>query len=499
MKKGLMVLGIFLVLTTIFFVSASPFSDFWKKITGQVISTCDEGYICLEYGNSTKEITTDNLVYIMELVSASDTYATIRVTNNLGSNQSKVIIEGSSKIINGLNFTLINADENNLGYSAILKLNEVATASLDCEEGYTCLNSNNPNQNVTISTEAYSLRLVSASDIYATINVVDGSGKNQSAEIIEGDSKIINGLNISLKSADETSSLLSAVLKFTEVIPVITECEEGYTCLNSDDSDIQIVVNNVNYIITLVSASDTYATIRVKNNLGVNQSKMIIEGNSKIINGLNLTLKEANENNLIFSAVFKLNENQVVLNQSETNLTFEEEESGLNCEEEDICLSSNVSSITLKFDDSFYTIFLVSTTDAYVVIQVINEKNVSVNKVIYENQTQLVNGLNLFVKSANENNLIFSAVLKIEEIEENDEEEKGLCESGCLLNEKCLPYGYRTNKNYCSINNILISQIEEGSCVNSFECVSNICADGECTSPGFFLKILNWFKNLFNK
>ncbi|MCK4647694.1 hypothetical protein KAT24_02080, partial [Candidatus Pacearchaeota archaeon] len=51
--------------------------------------------------------------------------------------------------------------------------------------------------------------------------------------------------------------------------------------------------------------------------------------------------------------------------------------------------------------------------------------------------------------------------------------------SGCELEGKCYPYGYRKHGNYCSDeNNLFVNQIEEGKCDNSFECKSNVCVSG---------------------
>jgi hypothetical protein len=72
------------------------------------------------------------------------------------------------------------------------------------------------------------------------------------------------------------------------------------------------------------------------------------------------------------------------------------------------------------------------------------------------------------------------------------------CSSGCLYNNKCLPYGYRVGSNsYCNIDDNLTSQVSTGNCSNNFECTSNICVNSECVSPGFLQQIINFFRNLF--
>lgn len=71
------------------------------------------------------------------------------------------------------------------------------------------------------------------------------------------------------------------------------------------------------------------------------------------------------------------------------------------------------------------------------------------------------------------------------------------CE-GCLLNNECLPIGYRTNDKYCDAGEIMKNQKQEDkSCNNNFECKSNICVSGKCVSGGLIQGILDFFKRLF--
>ncbi|GAI14064.1 unnamed protein product, partial [marine sediment metagenome] len=88
----------------------------------------------------------------------------------------------------------------------------------------------------------------------------------------------------------------------------------------------------------------------------------------------------------------------------------------------------------------------------------------------------------------------------IEEDKEEKEEEQivYIC-SGCLLEEKGYPFGYRKAGEFCSAKSEqFISQLEGDSiCENNFECQSNLCIDGECVSGSVWQKFLNWFKKLF--
>jgi hypothetical protein len=68
----------------------------------------------------TASVTVGGSAYTIELVSASDTSATIKVTNSAGVSASKEISEAASKRINGIDIAVTNADETNLKLSATI-------------------------------------------------------------------------------------------------------------------------------------------------------------------------------------------------------------------------------------------------------------------------------------------------------------------------------------------------------------------------------------------
>lgn len=72
------------------------------------------------------------------------------------------------------------------------------------------------------------------------------------------------------------------------------------------------------------------------------------------------------------------------------------------------------------------------------------------------------------------------------------------CSSGCVLDNKCYPFGYRRSGEFCSDNGIFLSQLSaDETCDNSFECDSNVCVSGKCVEAGLIQKIINWFKKIF--
>ena len=70
--------------------------------------------------------------------------------------------------------------------------------------------------------------------------------------------------------------------------------------------------------------------------------------------------------------------------------------------------------------------------------------------------------------------------------------------NGCILGNKCVPVGYRTDDKYCNIESELISQLNaEESCNNDFECSTNLCIDNQCVSSRLWQKFLRWLSRLF--
>ncbi|MCX6749701.1 MAG: hypothetical protein NTW17_03085 [Candidatus Pacearchaeota archaeon] len=74
--------------------------------------------LSLDSDSPSATVTIDNAAYTIELVSASDTAATIKVTDSTGASESKEVSESDSKKIQGLEVGVQTADETNLKLSA---------------------------------------------------------------------------------------------------------------------------------------------------------------------------------------------------------------------------------------------------------------------------------------------------------------------------------------------------------------------------------------------
>lgn len=85
-----------------------------------------------------------------------------------------------------------------------------------------------------------------------------------------------------------------------------------------------------------------------------------------------------------------------------------------------------------------------------------------------------------------------------EEVKERNKVAKSSICNGCILENKCAPFGYRKEGEYCDIGGEFKEQkSSEGSCDNSYECSTNVCVNSKCISPNLIQKIINWFARLF--
>ncbi len=74
--------------------------------------------VALSSNDPSAEVTIGGNTYTIELVSASDTAATVKVTDSSGKSETKEVSENASKKINGVTVAITNADETNLKLSA---------------------------------------------------------------------------------------------------------------------------------------------------------------------------------------------------------------------------------------------------------------------------------------------------------------------------------------------------------------------------------------------
>ena len=71
------------------------------------------------------------------------------------------------------------------------------------------------------------------------------------------------------------------------------------------------------------------------------------------------------------------------------------------------------------------------------------------------------------------------------------------CGHNCQDDNKCYPFGYRKNKEYCSEDGFSLQLSSGSQCKANFECKSNLCFDNECASNNIIAKFFRWLGGLF--
>ncbi len=252
-KRGWLVFILFVVVLMSFsFISAGLFGDLWNKITGQPVKSIDSSSSLsgIEDGSEGLEsnITFDSY-YLVSLISASDSSATIKVLDSLGNFETKEIQENGSENINNLGVFLYAADETPFylnvwtGFDFVLSSYDRPFVVLNLEE-----------ENGTI--DDYIFELISASDTSATIKVISNS-MSETKEIIEGQTKTVNGVEVTINLADENSvtGVMSADIDVKEFILQIdvsedVGCDEYYLQSSSQKLYIGDSINKVRQTLT---------------------------------------------------------------------------------------------------------------------------------------------------------------------------------------------------------------------------------------------------------
>lgn len=88
----------------------------------------------------------------------------------------------------------------------------------------------------------------------------------------------------------------------TTVTDLVLLKEAQTVSLSTDSPTATVTIGGADYIVELISASDTAATIQITNSAGVSASKEINEADSKKVNGVQVAVKTADETNLKLSA-----------------------------------------------------------------------------------------------------------------------------------------------------------------------------------------------------
>lgn len=161
---------------------------------------------------------------------------------------------------------------------------------------------------------AYGLTTSTSTGTQYTYNatVIFNKEVNLSHADSEGQDITLFGQKFTIASATTATNLI--LLKTAEKL-----------ALSSDDPTAEVTIGGKAYTVTLVSASDTAATVKVTDETGKSESKEISESASKKVNGVTVAITNADETNLKLSANVIAGAEKVTLTDN-GNVKFGEED-----------------------------------------------------------------------------------------------------------------------------------------------------------------------------
>ena len=354
--------------------------------------------ITLTNDNPTKEVSFDGRAYSVELVSASTTTATIKITDDKGYAESKEVAEGYSKDINGLAVKVVSADATNFALTASLIVEK--SSSSDTNMTY-CKDSDGGKN--------YAVR-----------------GKVVKGDIVKEDScqSFAMGLCPNEGPCDTPAPYTVLYEQYCEGNEIKTEskdcnncvegvCKDGqssddllsFTLTNTKPTNV-VKVSGESYTVELLSASDTSATVKTS------QTKVISELDSKKINGLDIAVKDATSTNFNLSV-------KLIVGTS-TALAINEGSVGdVACENSQAFILTNENpSKLISYCGESYFVELLSASDNDATLKVASK-----TKEIVEGSSANLGGLNVKVKEASSSNYVLSASLSVQKAESEIEKE----------------------------------------------------------------------------
>lgn len=454
--------------------------------------------IYLTNDNPAKELTLNDKAYTVELVSASTSSATIKVTDNTGASATKEISENQTKQVGALNIKVKEANANNYVLSTVLIVERVESAiSSSGSQAIQCIEDSDGGKNYYVKGTVNGNKSYTDSCTYCTGLCPDNNPNCEAScgALIEyycQDSQ----MKKEIKSCDCNEGVCTGA-------NIDDNSGNSFTLTNGAPKK-SISVAGESYSVELVSASATTATIKVS------QTKTIKYSEKTSILGVPLKVYPPSSAGVDDSRVSRDIDFPVVEDAGDGEHAL-----GLLIE-----INNNTATgiENVNRDPSPYSLIIVSVADNTATIRA------SQTKEIAEGDSKNVGGVNVMIKKADATNEALSASLvvrasirgeeasskkeveeEVEEIKPNDEtgpidipdKENVVCD-GCTIENSCYPLGYRKSGEFCSESKEFTLQLQSGqSCENNFECSSNICVSGECISEGLIKKVLNWFKRLF--
>ena len=417
------------------------------------------------------------------------------------------------------------------------------------------LTSDNPNKEISVNGNVYTISLVSASDTASTIKVTNSEGTSESKEINEGDSAMINKVAVKIVTADETNLKLSATIDVTEsvsgdsamctdsdngkdyyskgvaksgewtgedycYIPIEGSWTEVLSC-SSDDADCSI--------------EEAYCDSQATNNIG-RETKSCPNGCSvgACLGQEVESVEELSGDGFKFASwiCYDGTDAQGVISEESCVSSESWQENA-----QEFC-KDKCSEETGKCGVNSFSVSGECTLENENVLEEKSKKTTSSSgpgkgeeksksaawvcqDEIHGEDGKITGGTlgqekSETCRTATEWEEIIAPFCEgkcsedgecgVEDIDledkcESEDEEKDIsliCKDSCPSGDSCLPIGYRQKGEFCSGEGVFKTQFEsEVQCDNNFECSSNLCIENQCVSGSLIQKILDWFKNVF--
>lgn len=362
--------------------------------------------------------------------------------------------------------------------------------------------------------EEYNIKLSTSSSNYLYNETITFS------KAIDMGSKNSRGEEIKLFGKDYRIGMGS-----TENLILLEDSEK--LILDNDNPTAKISIDGKYYTIELISGSDMFALIKVTDSNGNSDAKQVSEDEIKIINGLLVGVNDVAETNL---GVFAI----LIVGSRSTKLTLEDG-SAVTIGEDDSIIDGTLVDFGIGNPTNLTRLTISiyapeSDKDAIRLEESFTDPVFGTLEMFFESYDD-INGAKIkLIGCVEEGQCIPNYFCVVEPATcpssgvqtkkcvdikcgtEGYEEEiicnPGMC-TGCKLDKKCIPYGFRIKfeeeKLYCDIDNELKEQKTidaDGNlaeCQNNYECESNVCSSGECVEIKKMLKEANKFKSFVVK
>jgi hypothetical protein len=165
--------------------------------------------------------------------------------------------------------------------------------------------SDDPVIGISLGSSQTSYPLYNASSTMAAVNFTHADS--------EGEEITLFGQSFTISSESDTSNIV--LLKEAQTVS-----------LTNDAPSTTVTIGGATYTVELISASDTDATIKVTDSAGASSSKSINEAQSKRVQGLDVAVKTADENNFQLTAELIVGASKVTITNAAIVTTGESDD-----------------------------------------------------------------------------------------------------------------------------------------------------------------------------